>query len=438
MKIKLILMMMLSISSAGGAGKDIDKLKTELQSPDAEVRSDACLSLIEEGNAAVGLLSPRLQDRSMLVRHCAAYALSRIRGPEVEKIFRQGLTSSSNDVQRISALGLGMMGKADLEGLVPLLQDSSWEVRWSAAFALGRSGDRRALALLGKTARMDPYYDQSSGAYPVRAVAEQAIVRLNAVIGWKTGLEDALAVSRSSGRPLLLYFRRGGSTICREFERAVFTEEKIIDAAQRLVPVWLDHRADPAAFKRYRITRVPSILFLGADGSSLGAIDGTVGPEPLLERMLDLLEREKSVSRLRARLKTSPQDLETAWQLAGCYLEEGQWESARQLLEMIIKSDPDNTSTLLDNALFARAYIEGKLGNYDRACREFRELAAEFPAFGDRAEALYCWGLSELKARRPAEAAEILERLRKEYPDSAFAGVAAGILDGLAGKSPAR
>ena len=117
---------------------------------------------------------------------------------------------------------------------------------------------------------------------------------------------------------------------------------------------------------------MPAILFLGSDGSRLGGIDGTAGAEALLNRMLDLLEQEKSVPRLRARLKSSPYDLETAWQLAGCYMEEEQWENARPLLETIIKSDPDNKSTLLDNALFARAYIQGKRGNYDRACREFQ------------------------------------------------------------------
>ena len=111
--------MMLSICAAAGAGEQIDTLKTELQSPDAEVRSDACLSLAAEGAAAIGLLAPRLQDRSMLVRHCAAYALSRIGGPTVENIFRQGLVSSSDHVRRISAIGLGMMGKADLRGCSP-------------------------------------------------------------------------------------------------------------------------------------------------------------------------------------------------------------------------------------------------------------------------------------------------------------------------------
>ena len=372
--------------------------------------SDARLSPAVDGAAVIGLLVILLQDRWMLVRHCAAYALSRIGGPTVEDIFRQGLVSSSNDVRRISALGLGMMGKADLEGLVPLLQDGSWEVRWAAAFALGRSGDRRALSPLRAVAGSDPYYDSSGGTYPVRKAAEQAIDRLNSVIGWKTDLPSALANSRSSGRPLLLYFRSGGSKLCREFERAVFTEEKIIDAAQRFVPVWLDHRTAPVAFTSYGVATVPAILFLGSDGSRLGGIDGTAGAEALLNRMLDLLDKEKSVPRLRARLKSSPHDLETAWQLAGCYMEEEQWENARPLLETIIKSDPNNESTLLDNALFARAYIQGKRGNYDRACREFQELLAKFPAFGDRAEALYCSGVGELKARRPAASGEIVQR----------------------------
>ncbi len=181
-------------------------------------------------------------------------------------------------------------------------------------------------------------------------------------------------------------------------------------------------------FKRYGIERVPVILFMAPDGSILGKIDGTIAPAPLLDKMLAAREGEKSTSRLRARLKISPQNLETAWQLAECYMQEGQWDSATRLLELIIKNDPDNRSSLVDNALFARAYIQGKLGNYNLACREFKELLDKFPAFGDRAEAIYCWGLSALQARKMDEAEKVLQRLRKEYPKSTFASIAEDIL----------
>ena len=433
MKNIILMIILCSISCAAIAAQDIEMIKIDLLSSDAEVRSDGCLVLIEEGRTAIPLLAPFLHDRSMLVRHCAAYALSRIGGPEVEKYFKDGLKATSPDLRRISALGLGMLGRADLEGLVPLLKDKSWEVRWSAAFALGRCGDRRALPDLGRVSRSDGYYDGKSGSYPVREAALKAINRLNAMIGWRTDLKRSLALSRTDDRPLLLYFRKSGSDLCGQFERKIFTEEKIIDAAQRFIPVWLDHQSSPGAFTIYGIKRVPAILFIAPDGSRLGEVNGTISPEALLEKMLAGLEREKSATRLRARMKISPGNLETAWQLAGCYMDDGQWARAGEMLNLIINNDPDNRSSLKDNALFARAYIQGKLGNYKKACRELRELCGEYSAFGDRAEAMYCWGISAVKAGNNQEAEEVLDQLRKQYPESNFAGIAEDILARLRG-----
>ena len=428
-----------AFSQAPAAGAVSGTVREELQSSDPEIRSDAALALAGEGEGAVGLLAPLLKDPSLLVRHSAAYALARIGGPEVEKLFRAGLSSSSDDRRRISILGLGMLGRADREAILPRLSDRNWEVRWSAAYVLGRTGDRRDLVVLGKLARSDPYRDPASGDYPVREAAEKSIRRLNSSIGWRTDFAAAREYSLRSGRPLLLYFRSSASDVCREFECSVFTDEKIIDAAQRMTPVWLDHAAEPEVFSRYRVNRVPAIVISSPDGSRTDRMEGTLLPETLLDRMLAFLETEKSAIRLRSRLQESPGDLETAWQLAALYLEGGMWDGARQMLEMVIARDPDNLSGLLDNALFARAYLAGKQGDFVRSAREIDALLARFPVFGDRAEALYCGGLARLRSGDSVRGRELLERLGKEYPGTSLAAAAGDILSGLEGqgKNPA-
>ncbi len=418
------------------AGPELNRAREDLKSPDPELRSDAALVLAGEGEGAVVLLAPLLKDPSLLVRHSAAYALARIGGPEAERIFREGLTAPGDDLRRISVLGLGMLGRADREGILPLLGDRNWEVRWSAAYVLGRTGDRRDLAVLGRLARSDPYRDPASGSYPVREAAEKSIRRLNSIIGWRTDFAAAREYSLRSRRPLLLYFRGGGSDLCRKFEREVFTEEKIIDAAQRMTPVWLDHGSSAEVFSRYRVTRVPAIVIASPDGSRLDRIEGTLLPETLLDRMLAFLETEKSAVRLRSRLQASPEDLETAWQLAALYLEGGMVDGAVQMLNRIIERDPDNLSSLLDNALFARGYLAGKRGDYARSAREIDAVLARFPVFGDRAEALYCGGLAHLRAGNPERGRELLEELGRDYPDGNLARAAGDILAGLDGKEP--
>ena len=110
----------------------------------------------------------------------------------------------------------------------------------------------------------------------------------------------------------------------------------------------------------------------------------------------------------------------------------GDW--ARQMLNRMIDRDPDNLSSLLDNALFARAYLEGKRGDYGRSAREIDSLLIRFPVFGDRAEALYCGGLAHFRAANPVRGRELLERLREDYPDGSLAGAAGDILSSLDGQ----
>ncbi len=401
-------------------------VKESLRSDDPEIRSDTCLSLAGEGEAAIPLLVPLLKDDSMLVRHCAAYALSRIGGEEVARTFREGLKSKSYDVRRVSALGLGMIGRSGtLEAVSPLLKDKNWEVRWSAAFALGRSNDRRALPFLGPVAESDSYYDKVAATYPVREAAASAIGRLNGAIGWS---REPVA---AKGKPTLLYFRKSGSPLCAKFESLVFGEEKVVDAAQRFSSVWLDHMVAPALFIEYGVTKVPAIVFLTPSGVEVERVDGTIAPSDLQARMLGVIEKEKSVSRLRSRRAKDPRDFEAAWQLAELFMDEGVWDKALKNLEVIIEGDPYNRSSLLDNALFARAYIKGKEGDFKGSRREFKELVDRFPAFGDRAQALYCWGLSCLKAGKIEEGKGAFRKLVKEYPDGHLSETATALLKKL-------
>jgi len=406
-----------------------------LESADPEVRSDACLALIPEGEGAIQALSPLLEDGSLLVRHCAAYALGRIGGRDVEKIFRDKLRSANYDIRRLAALGLGMAGsKAARGALTSLLRDENWEVRWAAANALGRIGDRRSLASLGALAGSDPFYDRAGQNYPVREAASAAIERLNRSIGWRTDSGEISPRPRPGNKPLILYFRASGSKLCPAFEKRVLTEEKIIDALQRCRSFWMDHMVEPELFDHFRVKRVPTLIFFSRRGKERGRAEGVILPAQLLEKILALVEEEKSYRRLRSRLRENSDDREAAWQLAELYMDEGSWEEAAEVLEALIGSDPRNLSGLLDNALFARAFIRGQVGDYDGSRRDFRDLVSRFSSFGDRSQALYCWGLSALKVGRDAEGEEAFRNLIEEYPESREALAAEKILE-KAGKN---
>jgi len=322
-----------------------------------------------------------------------------------------------------------MLGEKDLARKAsPLLRDKNWEVRWAAAFALGRSNDRRALHLLAPVARSDPYRESKGGSYPVREEARRAIRRLNSVIGWRTDPEKALADARGAGKPVLLYFRQTGSRLCGPLEKEIFTDDKMIDLAQRYVCVWLDYLAAPAWFQRYGVGRVPALILLSSSGRKKSGVEGTIAPAALRKKLRAVLESEKSVARLRARLEKHPADPEASFQLSELYMDEGQWTRALKELEVLIREDPFNQSGLLDNALFSRAYIQGRQGRYEKARQGCADLLRRFPSFGDRDRTYYCLVLSALKAGKMEEGRSALKELRARYPGTDLARAAEKIL----------
>ncbi len=428
--IRIFIAAILFIMALPAAGRSEPDPRQRLASDDPAVRSEACLVLAEEGETAVDLLIPLLRDRSMLVRHSAALALARIGGEKVRAVFKDNLDSSSYDLRRSAALGLALTGEEETFALIsPLLDDDSWEVRWAAAFALGEIRDRRALALLGPLAESDPHYDANRGEHPVREAARRSMRKIEGSVGWRKDYGKAREASAGDGRPLFLYFRKTGSPAASRFEAAVFGEEMVVDTAQRFRAVWLDHGRSPEAFEKYRVGKVPAVLFLTPEGEVRGRIEGALGPRELREEMLKRLEGEKNVRRLTARRRDDPSDLEAAWQLAEIYMERGQWPRALPLLDAIVEADPYNVSSLVDNARFARGYIRGMMGDYRESYRLLDRLLRDFPEFGNRAQALYCLGLSALRIGRAEEGSDILRRLIEEYPSGEPAAAAGVILD---------
>lgn len=406
----------------------------KLASADPEVRSDACLELADSGPDAVAALRAKLRDDSLLVRHSAAYALGRIGGPAAEKVFREGLASAGYDLRRVSALGLGMLGQRDvLEVLRPLAADDNWEVRWAAVYALGRSGDRRALPLLRRLARTDPRRDDS-GRWPVREAAREAAGRIEGAIGWRNDLEAAGREAAAAGRPLVVYLRQEGE-LCARYEREVLSREQVIDALQMTIPVWADYRENPQTFRSLAVERAPAWVCLAPGGKVISRETGALSPSRVQETVLGALELGASPARLRERLSARPGDLSAAWQLAGLCLEEGQSEEAERMAREIARADPDNVSSLLDNAVFILAYIRGQRGDYAGSARDLRKMLKTFAFSGERARALYCLGLAELRSGNPDAAREALAQVARDYPGTELAATAETV---LAGKVPGR
>jgi HEAT repeat protein len=118
---------------------------------DARVRRDAAEALGSCGDAgSIEFLMTALKDESWSVRKAAVQALGQIQYSRALGPFMVALEDGSEEVRKAAALALGHIGDISaVQPLVSALHDDSWGVRGAAAKALGELGDAGAVEPLG-------------------------------------------------------------------------------------------------------------------------------------------------------------------------------------------------------------------------------------------------------------------------------------------------
>jgi hypothetical protein len=110
---------------------------------DPRVRRYLALALGNSGSReAIPALMEAARGGDVESRLYSLWGLARLRAPEAESVFHDGLEDQDPSVRSVSAYGLGVLpGRFDPDRLIQALQDPVEEVRWNAALALGRNGD---------------------------------------------------------------------------------------------------------------------------------------------------------------------------------------------------------------------------------------------------------------------------------------------------------
>ncbi|WP_394833412.1 HEAT repeat domain-containing protein [Pendulispora rubella] len=139
-----------------------DELEALMSDPSEQLREEAAvgLGLVSQGKAVDVLLKALEQDSSKPVRLAALHALGILSSPRPESaaaVMRVLQDSTEDDDTRADAAEAlaHVKGEHIVDALIAALHDRSPLVRYSAAYALGEQGDRRALPALNEIASRD-------------------------------------------------------------------------------------------------------------------------------------------------------------------------------------------------------------------------------------------------------------------------------------------
>jgi thiol:disulfide interchange protein DsbD len=138
-------------------------------------------------------------------------------------------------------------------------------------------------ALVATVSGLNSYLDNFSGNEGA-AQSAGAGSGSAAAIDWLPFSEQAVAKAAREGKPVLMDFYADWCAPCKEFDKQTFVDPSIVDLSRRFVMVKVDLTkagdSDVEALqKRYRISGVPTLIFLQPDGSEIPDLR-TVGFKP--------------------------------------------------------------------------------------------------------------------------------------------------------------
>lgn len=233
-------------------------------------------------------------------------------------------------------------------------------------------------------------------------------------MAWSEDPKGALATARQTGRPVLVDVWAVWCAPCKLMEKTTYRDEKVLAAAAGFVALKVDADQQKAFTQRYEVGPLPATLFLDGDGREIGRRVGFLeAPE-----MAGLLNTVASGFSGYQKAFAAKKDPAAAELIGRYYLAAGNPAGAQDYLKKALKASSADPAA---KAALQLALAEAQLGIGDAkgAAAAFVSLAGGEAPRETRARALAGLRQAELARGREKEAQEVLERLRRDFPDLA-------------------
>ena len=203
-----------------------------------------------------------------------------------------------------------------------------------------------------------------------------------APVRWYSTVEEASAEALKTNKPILIDFWAGWCEPCRTMEKEVYSDSAFTSAADQYLLVRIDFDKKTALSRKYNVAALPTILFTDSYGNELYRNRGFIAAKRLAEVMRAL-----------------PADV-----------------TEYNNLNKILSQDKNNFDVLrtMGKNLRAAGLFLPSNDYYERALQRTEaktNLAAREAIMSDMA-------LNSLEVRDGKRAAEMFQRLLKEFPGS--------------------
>ena len=119
-------------------------------------------------------------------------------------------------------------------------------------------------------------------------------------IRWQTRIDRAAALSRETGKPILVEFWATWCEACKAMDEQVYSDPSVAEAMRKVLPVRVDVDRDASTARRYKVSATPTLVLVDASGDELFRFTGALERTPLVELLRELPVDIRPINQLAA------------------------------------------------------------------------------------------------------------------------------------------
>lgn len=245
-------------------------------------------------------------------------------------------------------------------------------------------------------------------------------------IPWLYSFERAIHEAQQASKPVFVDVYADWCSWCHVLDKEVYTDPRVIEYLKAYVTAKInadDNDSGTELADRYGAEGLPTLLVTDSRGKLLNRIAG-------FRNANDLLRELEKVQSLLAREARNPNDIQTAYEIAGEYMERRMFEEAEPRLRKALASGTLRHAQS-EHAQYQLGLANYFLGNPDAAQKATDQYFADFPGGESEEQVLLLAAQIQLDRQDKQLAAKYLTRLMQKYPQSENAPRVEKILAGL-------